>query len=103
MAEHEKFKGHDYTEILNALGVPGSGRTDEELRQGLCGVFSSWLEIGSEEDKQRVVLMREFLKALVAEEGRIGYRAPLFRGLAQIEDAATFVRYFVVLLPHLWT
>lgn len=95
------FRGHDYTELLDVLGISGGDETDGGLIQGRQELFS-WPEVGSEEDKQRIKLMRDFLSALIEEEERIGYRAPLFKGLAQLEDPATFVKYFGVLLPHMW-
>jgi hypothetical protein len=100
------FKGHDYAEILSALGIElddCSGGV-KEAQEKMCQLFPDPSTFGeAEEEKQAISLMREFLTALMVEEAQYGYAASLWAGLGMIQENTTFVRYFIKLLPNMWT
>lgn len=52
--------------------------------------------------KRYVSAMRGFLEGLLPELEGLDYVYPLFRGLSEIEDDWTFVKFFMLLIRHMW-
>lgn len=120
------FKGHDYAELLEALGfevtdlwIPDGWSWPANDMQGdalkLANLLHQCLRAILREEPYAfkhkghyvptevcVSLARNFVKSL-AESPDAGYRVPLWQGLAQIEDDYTFLKSFIPLLPQAWT
>lgn len=98
----EPFLGWDWTELVTPLGFPGSIEDDgeetiiEAIRRTLSMVHD-----GGEMADQIEGLCREYLDKLVERDAHTC--VPLFDGLSRIEDRDSFIKYFSLLLPHLWS
>jgi hypothetical protein len=79
----------------------------DDLRQRARGCSSTYRRhpgwFGQDEPTEMIAALRQFLSALIESERELHYAAPLFEGLARIEEAYTFCQYFALLLPTMWT
>jgi hypothetical protein len=106
MAEYQAF---DYGELLDLL-CPEIATEDPDERERLqIEALRSLLNRGYNASVDRfegkaaevVDIIRDWLDAFNAGEFH-GHEGPLFQGLAEIEHAWTFVKYFVMLIECLW-
>ena len=101
-----KFKGHDYTELADAWGIEHPEAFDDdrvlldEIREYIWDAFDDRTQ---ELDLDVMRDMINFLEVLIVEAERICYKAPVFRSLLEIDDHFTFVQFFDLLLPEMWT
>lgn len=73
----EKIKNH----IQSNLDSSGKGFKDKQMRKDLDS----------------------FLHALINEEEKLGYNAPVFKGLLEVEDDKSFAKWICHNLERLWT
>jgi hypothetical protein len=93
----QEFDGYDILELMEHfnLTIPDS---DEE-----CDVaLQSYLREHYEEEDV-VSACRDYVKALYVESEKHLYSAPLWKGLSEVEDDDTFLRYFIQLVPMAWS
>ena len=95
------FKGYDWTELLPLFGIEYDSELEQVQLFDLQETITSWF--GQEGPTEMIASLHEFLAALIETKQEFEYSAPLFEGLAHIEDAETFCKYFAILLPQMWT
>lgn len=104
-----KFKGHDYTELADAWGIehPEESFDDDrmlldEIREYIWDAFDDSMQELDEDVRKDMV---SFLWSLFWEATEICYQAPLWFALIDIsrQDDFTFVQFFDLLLPEMWT
>ena len=95
------FKGYDWVELLPRFGMAYDSELEQVQLFDLQETIISWF--GQDEPTEMISALRAFLSALIESKQEFEYSAPLFEGLAQIEDAETFCKYFSILLPQMWT
>ena len=107
------YKGWDYEEVFELLGleVPeypfDDGRDPfiPEVAYKITGTFSlGAFTFGepTEEDKARIKVMRDWLRALIAESICSDYHTPLLFGILMIEDDGEFVKAFAQNVGFMW-
>ncbi|MGO4183012.1 hypothetical protein AB4Z17_17630 [Paenibacillus sp. TAF43_2] len=93
------FKGLDWTELAVKWGITVSNRNDDEILCDLDKRISYSVSLNEVLESNVIDDARKFLSSLTKNEM---YKQPLFQGLLAIEDDLTFIKYFRVLLPHMW-
>ena len=110
--QHYIFKGYDWTELAEALGLVTERpyHEDEHLIEAIRAALrkaSRCLSHPQYEDERinanlTVAAARQFVHALIATGVGIEDR-PVWRGLAEVEDHHTFLSYLSMMLPAMWT
>lgn len=105
-----KWKGDDWTEISEFLGVDienedsddviaaGTRKRLNELRSEACEVRTG--TTFKKLSKQKILEIRHFIEKIVEQEPN---DAPLWQGLLGIEDDVLFIEYVDRLLECMWT
>jgi hypothetical protein len=106
-----KWKGYDWTEIAEFLGVDILQDNEEtiakETHQLLHQLFADARQADVTEgaypgsSKQKIKEIRQFVSKLI--EQNQGYDKPLWEGLLAIEDDSVFIEYVDRLLECMWT
>ncbi len=98
-----EFKGYDWTELSEALGVIDDRKnyemSDIELLRKTKKEFHIFRP-----NPDNVEKCREFIRALLKEERKIGSSAaPVWQGLLEIDDDSTFMQFLYYLLELAWS
>lgn len=92
-----RFKGHDYTELIEYFNLR---RCDDDDRE------AQWLQafLNANQEKDEVVAAcREYVDSLAEQCEKYCYSGPLWRGLLAVEDDITFIQYFSHLVSMAWS
>lgn len=96
------WKGWGYEELSDAWNIKGEyNELPEKISKYMLESMS--LDEDDELQKKTAKDLREFLLKLADNEEKIGYTAPLWRGLAAIEDDQTLLKYASELVEHMWS
>ena len=104
--DHE-FDGWDWYELAEYFVVPCGDYDDkccEKLQTHLKTIYDKTL-FNDPNCQEEVELCRKYLDKLIERMVEIDsvIDISLWQGLAKIEDDATFLRYYIDLLPYMWT
>jgi len=96
-----EFEGFDWTELTIAFGIYNESDENEIIiKKTKDYLIENYLPTANGEVADTI---RSYLGALFDRCSKVGrYSAPLWRGLIQIEDDRTLIKYTAVLLEHLW-
>lgn len=102
MAE-KRFKGWGVEELCEAWGLPIEPW--ETHKERLSEYMYAQMSIDEDDSnmKKHAADLREFLEVLAAEEEKVGYYAPLWRGLRAIESDWSLLKIGSVLVPYMWS
>jgi hypothetical protein len=108
--EYGKWRGRDWTEISEFLGIDINSEDADEViaaktRKQLSELRHDAGEactggVFSEASKRKITEIRRFVEKLIEQEPG---DAPLWRGLLAIEDDVLFTEYVDRLLECMWT
>jgi hypothetical protein len=90
------FKGYDWTELLDAFGLPHTDENDDDLKTITSYLWSPKYDPDP--------TLKAFLQALI--DADCSGWSPLWEGLLKIGregDQETFRQIFIILLPNMWT
>ncbi|SFS76701.1 hypothetical protein [Paenibacillus sp. BC26] len=94
-----EYKGQDWTELANELGISTSERSEGDILKDLDKRLSESIGLNEVLESTVIYEARSFLNSFTKNET---YKKPLFQGLLAINDDHTFIKYFRILLPHMW-
>ena len=96
-----EFEGFDWTELTIAFGLYNESDDNEiVLKKTKDYLIESYLPKANSVVADTI---RAYLGALFDRCSKVGsYSTPLWRGLMQIEDDRTLIKYTVALLEYLW-
>ena len=106
-------KGWSYEELAERWGLPHewkradddekiAKRISEFMLESIGGDFSDDKK-KKQNEKQIAKDLRKFLLKLAEKEDRVGYYAPLWRGLAAIEDDECLLKAASLLVRKMWS
>lgn len=95
-----RYKGYDWTELAEALGVEIPDCDDPTPLIEYIDNASYW-DDGEGVKNPHTKEMRKFLNALC--KNCVFYSVPIWKGLKQIKNDETFIKYFLHLLPFMWS
>lgn len=105
----EMFKTKEKVEVtkfINGMKMVFTVDDDQEvLAEKIKKHIFSNLDAGGEgfKDKQMRNDLESFLHALIKEEEKISYNAPVFKGILKVENDASFAKWICNNLEELWT
>ena len=105
-----KFKGWDYTEIAECLGIEILyDEVDDENVKTIRSVINQAMNDMMMDKKKMpesssivIKACRDYLRIMKEEPAAAHYR-PLWDGLYNIKDDFVFLQMTAYLLPHMWT
>jgi hypothetical protein len=96
---------YDYGQLLDRL-IPEKVGDEEGQISALNDILIREYHIETDEyigeSEGIIVLMRDFLDGLLVPLEEHDHTYPLFLGLSEIENDWTFVKFFMVLIEHMW-
>jgi len=101
--------GSDWTELGEMFGIlcdDDDAQTARHVRNKIGELADRFVlrdPAPLPEDFRRLELIRGFVSLLRDGSRGIGYCAPLWQGLLEIQDDWTFLRFVMVLLEFMWT
>jgi hypothetical protein len=97
-----EFKGWDWVEIAPIFGIE-SGRDEDQLLEELQQKLDDLMMDVIDDKRNGAVQIRQLRKfACAISKNSISYDAPLFKGLCNIKDDATFLKWMAEILGHMW-
>ncbi|WP_438449322.1 hypothetical protein [Gorillibacterium sp. sgz5001074] len=96
------FDGKDWMEISTYFGICENSLLNEEdiLKKTREFLGSALYDSDAEEKVAEVI--RNFLTALYTRCSKGKHTGPLWKGLLEIEDNFTLIKYTCILLEHMW-
>lgn len=98
------FKGYDWVELARYFNIETMSDIidpDKECKP-LRDFLSSKIDF-DRVDKDTLKICKEFLKKLIKSANNHSYDGPLWEGLLKIKHDETFMQFFIILLPCMWT
>jgi NDP-sugar pyrophosphorylase family protein len=95
-----KFKGFDWTEIGKYWNLFKSDDDIEE--EEMAKKIKNFLWENFENNKEIINDAREFVQAIIDCGKDYFEKIEIFKGLLNIKDDETFVKYFCILLEYMW-
>ena len=104
-----QFRGHDYVELaeywelIDDIEDSGTDNNSDELLKKRINAYM-FDTLG---DKKRMVkvtkILRKFISVLYKQSKKIDYQYPVWKGLLNVKDDETLIKFTSVLLKGMWT
>jgi hypothetical protein len=94
------YRGYDYSELFGYLGIADSDDAESLFEESLSSILD---DAGNRRGKKDVREIRRFIAALADAAEKWCHWAPVWRGVAAVEDDYTFMQAVYALRGHLWT
>ena len=94
------FKGYDWSELAKYFGVDGSDAEGEKIIDEKLNLIISELHGCSFKAHPDAIKIREYVSKLEKDDDT--YKRPLWKGLLNIKEDGTFIKFVKILYKEMW-